>query len=36
VPGFIAAVARQDLPPVEQWGTYNLADQGRPREVDVR
>jgi 4'-phosphopantetheinyl transferase len=26
VPGFIAAVARQGLPPVEQWGTHRLVD----------
>ena len=26
MPGFIAAVVRQDLPPAEQWGTHCLAD----------
>lgn len=26
LPGYIAAVARADLPPVEQWGSFELAD----------
>lgn len=26
LPGYLAAVARQDLPPVEHWGTHCLAD----------
>jgi len=26
VPGFIAAVARQDLAPIDQWGTHHLVD----------
>lgn len=26
LPGFIAAVARHDLPPVEEWGAHHLAD----------
>jgi len=30
LPGYLAAVARQGLPPVEQWGTHHLVDSGRP------